>query len=60
LISFKLSGRPENMVKNRFYGYIRRVYLGLENPYRIIPDQDTSSSSPIEKLEKIEERIEEF
>jgi myb proto-oncogene protein len=26
-ISAKLNGRPENMVKNRFYGYIRRVYL---------------------------------
>ncbi|CAD8101801.1 unnamed protein product [Paramecium primaurelia] len=35
----KLKGRPENMIKNRFYGYIRKNYAKQENPYYIIPNQ---------------------
>ncbi|CAD8092824.1 unnamed protein product [Paramecium primaurelia] len=35
----KLKGRPENMIKNRFYGYIRKNYAKQENPYYIVPNQ---------------------
>lgn len=29
----------ENMVKNRFYSYIKRVVLGEKNPYQVIHNQ---------------------
>ncbi|CAD8045875.1 unnamed protein product [Paramecium sonneborni] len=35
-ISNHLNGRPENHVKNRFYSYIKRKYLGEQNRYQII------------------------
>ncbi|KAM3135982.1 hypothetical protein pb186bvf_011972 [Paramecium bursaria] len=41
LISSHLKGRPENMVKNRFYSYIRRVHLGVENPYQKVYDESS-------------------
>ncbi|CAD8074531.1 unnamed protein product [Paramecium primaurelia] len=34
--SKQLKGRPENAVKNRFYSYIRRVFLGQQNPYSVV------------------------
>ncbi|KAM3139035.1 hypothetical protein pb186bvf_008846 [Paramecium bursaria] len=45
IASKQMKGRPviiyqtqkkENMVKNRFYSYIRRVVLGQQNPYQIV------------------------
>ncbi|CAD8137700.1 unnamed protein product [Paramecium pentaurelia] len=35
-ISNNLNGRPENHVKNRFYSYIKRNYLGEQNRYQKI------------------------
>ncbi|CAD8136116.1 unnamed protein product [Paramecium octaurelia] len=35
-ISNLLVGRPENHVKNRFYSFIKRNYLGEQNRYQII------------------------
>ncbi|CAD8135156.1 unnamed protein product [Paramecium octaurelia] len=35
-ISNQLKGRPENHVKNRFYSYIKRNFLGEQNRYQII------------------------
>ena len=29
------------MVKNRFYSYIRRVHLGVENPYQKVYDESS-------------------
>ncbi|CAK81484.1 unnamed protein product (macronuclear) [Paramecium tetraurelia] len=43
LISSHLKGRPENMVKNRFYCYIRRVHLGVQNPYQIVYQENSDS-----------------
>ncbi|CAD8098561.1 unnamed protein product [Paramecium sonneborni] len=43
LISSHLKGRPENMVKNRFYCYIRRVHLGVQNPYQIVYNENSDS-----------------
>ncbi|CAD8181060.1 unnamed protein product [Paramecium octaurelia] len=43
LISSHLKGRPENMVKNRFYCYIRRVHLGVQNPYQIVYHENSDS-----------------
>ncbi|CAD8099176.1 unnamed protein product [Paramecium sonneborni] len=43
IISSHLKGRPENMVKNRFYCYIRRVYLGVQNPYQIVYNENSDS-----------------
>ncbi|CAK74871.1 unnamed protein product (macronuclear) [Paramecium tetraurelia] len=36
IASKQLKGRPENTVKNRFYSYIRRVFLGQQNPYSVV------------------------
>ncbi|CAD8054500.1 unnamed protein product [Paramecium sonneborni] len=35
-ISNLLIGRPENNIKNRFYSFIKRNYLGEQNRYQII------------------------
>ncbi|CAD8115139.1 unnamed protein product [Paramecium sonneborni] len=31
-----LVGRPENMIKNRFYSYLRQKFLNIQNPYYTI------------------------
>ncbi|CAD8141956.1 unnamed protein product [Paramecium pentaurelia] len=36
-ISKLLQGRPENIIKNRYYSYIRKRYFNIENPYYVIP-----------------------
>ncbi|CAD8061539.1 unnamed protein product [Paramecium sonneborni] len=39
-ISKMLQGRPENLIKNRFYSYIRKHYLKIDNPYYVIPQKN--------------------
>ncbi|KAM3140058.1 hypothetical protein pb186bvf_007858 [Paramecium bursaria] len=34
----QLKGRPENMIKNRFYSFIRKKYGKIENPYYVIQE----------------------
>ncbi|CAD8056731.1 unnamed protein product [Paramecium sonneborni] len=36
-ISKLLQGRPENIIKNRYYSYIRKRYFNIENPYYVVP-----------------------
>ncbi|CAD8059701.1 unnamed protein product [Paramecium sonneborni] len=36
-ISKLLKGRPENIIKNRYYSYIRKRYFNIENPYYVVP-----------------------
>ncbi|CAD8140034.1 unnamed protein product [Paramecium pentaurelia] len=45
-ISKMLQGRPENIIKNRFYSYLRKHYLKIDNPYYVIPqlNQELSNS----------------
>ncbi|CAD8068373.1 unnamed protein product [Paramecium primaurelia] len=45
LISSYLQGRPENMVKNRFYCYIRRVHLGVQSPYQIVYQKNSDNKA---------------
>ncbi|CAD8082768.1 unnamed protein product [Paramecium primaurelia] len=37
-MSKQLLGRPENMIKNRFYSYIRKQYGKIQNPYYVVPN----------------------
>ncbi|CAD8177497.1 unnamed protein product [Paramecium octaurelia] len=37
-MSKKMPGRPENMIKNRFYSYIRKQYGKIQNPYYVVPN----------------------
>ncbi|CAD8135201.1 unnamed protein product [Paramecium pentaurelia] len=50
-ISKMLQGRPvynkniqENVIKNRFYSYLRKKYLKIENPYYVIPQKNQEFS----------------
>ncbi|CAD8120518.1 unnamed protein product [Paramecium sonneborni] len=47
----KLKGRPENMIKNRFYGYIRKNYAKQENPYYIVPNQKRQLNKDDDQVE---------
>ncbi|CAD8078370.1 unnamed protein product [Paramecium primaurelia] len=38
-MSKKMPGRPENMIKNRFYSFIRKQYGKVQNPYYIVPSK---------------------
>ncbi|CAD8162658.1 unnamed protein product [Paramecium octaurelia] len=38
-MSKKMPGRPENMIKNRFYSFIRKQYGKIQNPYYIVPSK---------------------
>ncbi|CAD8053608.1 unnamed protein product [Paramecium sonneborni] len=51
-ISKMLKGRPENIIKNRFYSYLRKHYLQIDNPYYIIPQQNLESSEQYQKKNK--------
>ncbi|CAK85418.1 unnamed protein product (macronuclear) [Paramecium tetraurelia] len=46
-ISKLLQGRPENVIKNRFYSYLRKQYLKIDNPYYVIPKQNQDISHSI-------------
>ncbi|CAD8132759.1 unnamed protein product [Paramecium octaurelia] len=43
-ISKMLQGRPENIIKNRFYSYLRKHYLKIDNPYYVIPQPNQELS----------------
>ncbi|CAD8138927.1 unnamed protein product [Paramecium octaurelia] len=46
-ISKLLQNRPENVIKNRFYSYLRKQYLKIDNPYYVIPQQNQEVSHSI-------------
>ncbi|CAK92931.1 unnamed protein product (macronuclear) [Paramecium tetraurelia] len=54
-----LVGRPENMIKNRFYSYLRQKYLKIKNPYYAIPSKkaiiNKDQQSKIDKAQHITE-----
>ncbi|CAD8197152.1 unnamed protein product [Paramecium octaurelia] len=54
-----LVGRPENMIKNRFYSYLRQKYLKIKNPYYAIPSNkalnDKDQQSKIDNVQQIKE-----
>ncbi|CAK63104.1 unnamed protein product (macronuclear) [Paramecium tetraurelia] len=50
----KLRGRPENMIKNRFYGYIRKNYAKQENPYYIVPNQRRQLTKEDDQVELLQ------
>ncbi|CAD8172352.1 unnamed protein product [Paramecium pentaurelia] len=59
-MSKQLSGRPENMIKNRFYSYIRKQYGKIQNPYYVVPNNvrflekdSTRKSKIIKKIKKL-------
>ncbi|CAD8102538.1 unnamed protein product [Paramecium primaurelia] len=55
-----LVGRPENMIKNRFYSYLRQKFLKIKNPYYSIPSKtDITSLDSKSKMEKDEQMTEE-
>ncbi|CAD8164099.1 unnamed protein product [Paramecium octaurelia] len=47
-ISKLLKGRPENMIKNRFYSFIRKEYMNIQNPYYVIPN--SQQKTDVEQL----------
>ncbi|CAD8085841.1 unnamed protein product [Paramecium sonneborni] len=49
-ISQILQGRPENTIKNRFYGHIRKFYAKLENPYYIVPIRNRSMEKDFKQV----------
>ncbi|CAK58347.1 unnamed protein product (macronuclear) [Paramecium tetraurelia] len=48
-ISKLLQGRPENIIKNRYYSYIRKRYFNIENPYYVVPQQNNEIQQSIQK-----------
>ncbi|CAD8073554.1 unnamed protein product [Paramecium primaurelia] len=44
-ISKLLKGRPENMIKNRFYSFIRKEYMNIQNPYYVIPNSQQKTDT---------------
>ncbi|CAD8078206.1 unnamed protein product [Paramecium sonneborni] len=44
-ISKLLKGRPENMIKNRFYSFIRKEYMNIQNPYYVIPNSQQKTDA---------------
>lgn len=53
------------MIKNRFYGYVRKTYAKQENPYYIVPTQKRILNErlgkpllPINKLDQEDEKLE--
>ncbi|CAD8163347.1 unnamed protein product [Paramecium octaurelia] len=56
-ISKLLKGRPENMIKNRFYSFIRKEYMNIQNPYYVIPNSqqktDTDQLKSSQQLDEI-------
>ncbi|CAK82503.1 unnamed protein product (macronuclear) [Paramecium tetraurelia] len=56
-ISKLLNGRPENMIKNRFYSFIRKEYMNIQNPYYVIPNSqqktDTDQLKSSQQLDEI-------
>ncbi|CAD8118805.1 unnamed protein product [Paramecium sonneborni] len=60
-----LIGRPENMIKNRFYSYLRQKFLKIKNPYYAIPQQiamenksQQSSNNEEQQLSEEKQQIE--
>ncbi|CAD8175251.1 unnamed protein product [Paramecium pentaurelia] len=53
-ISSILKGRPENSIKNRFYGHIRQFYAQEQNPYYIVTEQ--KKSLEIDEKEELQQR----
>ncbi|CAD8077453.1 unnamed protein product [Paramecium sonneborni] len=49
-ISKLLKGRPENMIKNRFYSFIRKEYMNIQNPYYVIPNSQQKTDAEQLKL----------
>ncbi|CAD8137507.1 unnamed protein product [Paramecium octaurelia] len=48
-ISKLLQGRPENIIKNRYYSYIRKRYFNIENPYYVIPKTNNELQKSIQE-----------
>ncbi|CAD8196571.1 unnamed protein product [Paramecium pentaurelia] len=55
-----LIGRPENMIKNRFYSYLRQKYLKIKNPYYSIPQKiPINNKDQQSKIDQVQKQIEE-
>ncbi|CAD8094724.1 unnamed protein product [Paramecium sonneborni] len=59
-MSKKLPGRPENMIKNRFYSYIRKQYGKIQNPYYVVPKNVRVLEKETIKKSKIIKKIKKY